>query len=314
MHYLLVPKLVYVRNFTSVEIFDKLNRILGMVCFMTYSVYSLSFASLFPQQSQYIMMITLFFLLFIFWTLVSLAWFVICNHYSTKGEMPKLLNSFCGQLQRIFCCCFPPPKPDDKVDSKKDITANGTMTTNDVNSRCLPCFRRRVQVETIASNNDILGEEAGAAKTEPNYTEDSKKDITANGTMMPNDVNSRCFPCLRRRIQVKTIASNNDILTEETGAAKTEPDDTIASKNDILAEETVAAKTKSNETNDPAKPKCDFCDRCETCQADFDKDKTKGKNKKEIESKCGALNYLVFIIVCILMVISNIALWAVMAG
>ena len=235
MHYLLVPKLVYVRNFTSVEIFDKLNRILGMVCFMTYSVYSLSFASLFPQQSQYIMMITLFFLLSIFWTLVSLAWFVICNHYSTKGEMPKLLNSFCGQLQRIFCCCFPPPKPDDKVDSKKDITANGTMTTNDVNSRCLPCFRRRVQVETKASKNDIFVEEAGAAKT------------------------------------------------------------------------------KSNETNDPAKPKCDFCDRCETCQADFDKDKTKGKNKKEIESKCGALNYLVFIIVCILMIASNIALWLMMS-
>ena len=235
MHYLLVPKLVYVSIFTSAEIFDNVKCILGMVCFMTYSVYSLSFSSLFPAQSQYIMMITLFFLLSIFWTFVSLAWFVVYNHYSSKGEMPKLLYAFCGRLQRILCCCFSPPKPNEKADANKDIIENGPVTTNGANSKCLPCFRRRVQVETIATRNDVFVVETGSART------------------------------------------------------------------------------NRNEAPDVAKPKCDFCDRCETCQGDFDKDKTKGKNKKDVESKCNALNYLVLFVIFLLMVGSNIGLWLVMS-
>ena len=101
---------------------------LGMVCFMTYSVYSLNFSSLFPQQSQYIMMITLFFLLSIGWTFVSLAWFVACNHYMTKGEMPPALHLFCQRLQRMCFCCFPSTKGNDnKVNNKNDIVENSQL-------------------------------------------------------------------------------------------------------------------------------------------------------------------------------------------
>jgi hypothetical protein len=68
------------------------------------------------------MMITLFFLLSIGWTLLSLAWFVIYNYYTSKGEMPKRLYDFCGYLQRIFFfCCFPPAKADDETDKSKDV-------------------------------------------------------------------------------------------------------------------------------------------------------------------------------------------------
>lgn len=81
-----------------------------MACFMTYSVYSLNFSNLFLQQSEYLMMITLYFLLSIGWTLVSMAWFVVCNQFMSKSEMPKALYIFCGWLQRIFFCCFPRPK------------------------------------------------------------------------------------------------------------------------------------------------------------------------------------------------------------
>jgi hypothetical protein len=69
----------------------------------------------------------------------------------------------------------------------------------------------------------------------------------------------------------------------------------------------VAAYFGVNETMETEKPKCNFCNRCESCQAD--KDKAKGKTKKEIDSKCNALNYLVFICVSVFMFISNMALW-----
>jgi hypothetical protein len=35
--------------------------------------------------------------------------------------MPKRLYDFCGYLQRIFFCCFPPAKADGKVDKNKDV-------------------------------------------------------------------------------------------------------------------------------------------------------------------------------------------------
>ncbi|CAF4058260.1 unnamed protein product [Rotaria sp. Silwood2] len=94
---------------------------LCMICFMTYSVYSLNFSNLFPQQSEYSMMITLYFLLSISWTLISMVWFTIYNYFITKAEMPKLLYILCGILQKLFCCCFPSSKQDDKTNQKKKI-------------------------------------------------------------------------------------------------------------------------------------------------------------------------------------------------
>ncbi|CAF4840870.1 unnamed protein product, partial [Rotaria sp. Silwood1] len=99
---------------------------LCMTCFMTYSVYSLNFSSLFPQQSQYLMMITLYFLLSICWTLLSMTWFIMYNHFTAKAEMPKWLYTFCGLLQRVFCYCFPIPKQDDKSNQKKNAIADNS--------------------------------------------------------------------------------------------------------------------------------------------------------------------------------------------
>jgi len=45
-----------------------------------------------------------------------------------------------------------------------------------------------------------------------------------------------------------------------------------------------------------------LCERCSDCEADFKKEKEKGKRKKDIESKLQAVNYLAFIIMLIVMV------------
>jgi hypothetical protein len=65
--------------------------------------------------------------------------------------------------------------------------------------------------------------------------------------------------------------------------------------------------------NEKTTSKCNFCNRCKSCQEDFDKDKTKDKNKKDIQAKCNALNYLVLLCISLFMLISNIVVWVLMA-
>jgi hypothetical protein len=181
---------------------------LCMICFLTYSVYSLNFSSLFPQQSEYLMMITLYFLLSIFWTLISMIWFIIENHFITKAKMSKPIYVFSKFLQKIFCCS-----------SSKDK-----------------------KIDTDEFNKSM------------------------------NDVS------VQRPISLENIYQRQNYSINE--------------------------KTTS---------KCNFCNRCKSCQEDFDKDKTKDKNKKDIQAKCNALNYLVLLCISLFMLISNIVVWVLMA-
>ena len=40
-----------------------------------------------------------------------------------------------------------------------------------------------------------------------------------------------------------------------------------------------------NAAAEELKPQCNFCDRCNPCLVDYDKDKANGKKKREIKSK-----------------------------
>jgi hypothetical protein len=211
----------------------------GMTCFMTYSVYSLSFSNLFPQQSEYVMTITLYSMLSMAWTLLSMGWFVVCNYNTTEAKLPKPLKRFCGLLHRVFFCCFSQPKDD-------DISASATSIPK---TKCVPyqrlfsaCFRRRAKVEIVH---------------------------------------------MREHTNLEDMEGNNS-----------KP----------------AVAISINETTEEVKAKCNFCDRCQPCLADYEKDKAKGKNKKEIESKCSALNYFVFLCVLLFMFIANMVLWFSMAN
>ena len=97
---------------------------------MAYSVYSLNFSSLFPQQSEYLLMTTSYFLLSICWTLISMVWFMIYNYITTKADISKLLCVFCARLQKVLFCCFPSPsKPDTKADENKKIIVRNDAKT-----------------------------------------------------------------------------------------------------------------------------------------------------------------------------------------
>ncbi|CAF4685823.1 unnamed protein product [Rotaria socialis] len=116
---------------------------LCMTCFMTYSVYSLNFSSLFPQQSEYLMIITLYFLLSMSWTLISMTWFIICNHFLAKAAMPVPLVMFSGLLQRLFACCL-------------KLLASCTARIN--------------RIHNFAKNQQVAIEDAESTKTKPNDT------------------------------------------------------------------------------------------------------------------------------------------------
>jgi hypothetical protein len=55
--------------------------------------------------------------------------------------------------------------------------------------------------------------------------------------------------------------------------------------------------------------KCGFCDRCMDCQAVFTKDTDKAKLKKDIDSKLDALNYLFFVILTVVLFVTQLAIW-----
>ena len=221
---------------------------------MTYSVYSLNFSGLFPQQSEYLMIITAYFLLSIGWTLISMAWFVVCNHYTTKTEMPKALYNFCGLLQRMFFCCFKPPKQDGRTDKKTDIIIEHGKFKSVQKIKCILC-----------------------------------QNIFAS--------------CLPKHNKVETIDEKQHTSVEDIETIRTNPTDIIEP----------AVFVSINGANENTKPKCNFCNKCESCQADFDKSEAKNKLKRDIEARCNALNYLVFICVLLLMFASNMTLWLFMS-
>jgi hypothetical protein len=206
---------------------------------------------LFPQQSEYLMMITLYFLLSIGWTLISMAWFMICNFYVSKGEMPQSLHDFSGYLQRGFFCCFPQPAKENNASTQKDV---------------------------VVENGEL------------------KKSENQENTKSTN------FPPLQRHNKVESIN-----MDQHTIVGDMEPIPTNIELNEPVP------VVSNNETNEKAKPKCNFCNRCKSCQTEFDKDKLKTKNKKENETRCNPLNYFVFVLVLLVMFLSNVILWSIMA-
>ena len=177
---------------------------------MTYSVYSLSFSNLFPQQSEYIMMITLYSMLSMAWTLLSMGWFVVCNYYTTEAKLPKPLNSFCGLLQRVFFCCFAQPKEDNMPTSALDaVLETSSQATSIPKTKCAPCqrllsscFRRRAKIEIVHMRERTILEDMEANKNKPVEAnpDETAVCISINGSTEEAKLKcnfcDRCQPCL----------------------------------------------------------------------------------------------------------------------
>ena len=106
-----------------------------------------------------------------------------------------------------------------------------------------------------------------------------------------------CFPPDHKKDK-KTSSPKAETVDSQTIVVTTESD----------KQKPVENLENTGKTEDK-KCKCGFCDRCSDCEADFKKDKDKGKRKKEIESSFEALNYLAFVIMFIALVSTNLGVW-----
>lgn len=62
-----------------------------MTTFLTFSVYSLRVSGDIPIQSEYVPLITLYFLFSTVFTLVAFLWFLLANHFKERSTMPNVL-------------------------------------------------------------------------------------------------------------------------------------------------------------------------------------------------------------------------------
>jgi hypothetical protein len=72
-----------------------------MTCLLTYSVNGVRISADIPATSDVLPAITIYFFVSMFYTLISLTWFVILNLFATKGTMPKCMQKFASALRSV---------------------------------------------------------------------------------------------------------------------------------------------------------------------------------------------------------------------
>ena len=227
--------------------------------------------------------ITSYFLMAITLNMIAFIWFIYVNRCLSKNEIPKCLEKIGIIVKRVFCLCFPP----DKKESSK--VANADITT--------------ILVKNSAKPNSI--ENLGTVK--PKHKESLEKAAAIDITVKDN-TDSVVLP--------KPGSNSIEYLTEISKNAPQKNNIFIQAKpNQAIVIEADDAKLDLNEK--PRKEKkteerkciCKFCDRCSECEAEFKKDKDKGKSKKDLELILQALNWLAFLIMLICMLIGNLGIW-----
>ena len=73
-----------------------------MTTFMTFSVYSLRISSDMPVESNFVPMVTLYFILSISYTFLSFIWFIIANEFITKNNMPNSLANLACVIKSVL--------------------------------------------------------------------------------------------------------------------------------------------------------------------------------------------------------------------
>lgn len=198
---------------------------------------------------------------------MSMAWFITCNYFVTKAEMPKVIFAFSGVLQRLFAC-WPPTTKNQVSDDKKN---NSSIENGEINK---------------SSHRDII-------------------EVIEYIKLISRD--SLFIFYTQRQNQADGIEKKEQTIVEDVESVNAK------SLNNKLLQKTT--DVGANEKNDyKAKSKCNFCNRCPSCQADHDKDKTKTKNNKDIEARCNAINTFLFLFIFLFMLVANVALWVTMAG
>jgi hypothetical protein len=134
------------------------------------------------------------------------------------------------------------------------------------------------------------------------FPPDDKKDKNEPSNMKSNEDKPKTNSTDLSIVVVSGGTKNNDLEKKSEG-------DKLNGPFLDSGKQAITEKTNKESKNEEKKCKCGFCDRCTDCEADFKKDKDKGKIKKEIESSLEALNYLAFVIMSFTLLITNLLIW-----
>ena len=101
-----------------------------MTTFMTFSVYSLRISQDMPVESNFVPMVTLYFILGISYTFLSLIWFIIANDFITKNYLPKYLTKFALIIKRVLYRKIS-PEPDENANDLVEVKVVPNQSANE---------------------------------------------------------------------------------------------------------------------------------------------------------------------------------------
>ena len=98
-----------------------------MTIILTFSINSISILQQFPVQSEYMPTISFYFILSIFFTLISLLWFIFISYFSEKKYLPGFLLKAVGLMDKLIS----------KINfgKKKQVTLNKYKVNEDESSQ-----------------------------------------------------------------------------------------------------------------------------------------------------------------------------------
>ena len=155
-----------------------------MTTFMTFSVYSLRIASDMPIESNFVPMVTLYFILGISYTFMSFVWFIMANEFIVKSYLPQALLSFASVIKRALFWKFDEepfwrkkvapvvssPKNESGQDVKVDLNASSNVALSDTSVK-------KVMLSDLPSTKSVCNncDHCATCKAEKEKDKDKKK-------------------------------------------------------------------------------------------------------------------------------------------
>jgi hypothetical protein len=101
---------------------------LSMTTFLTYAVQSLNIAGFLPVQSQYYPLISIYFLMSLICTFLSLVWFWYTNKLLTENKIPSSLRVVANYVKKCLFFIFIPAETNIQEIFERKITPENDIT------------------------------------------------------------------------------------------------------------------------------------------------------------------------------------------
>jgi hypothetical protein len=245
-------------------------------------------------------MVTLYFMLCISFDLISYIWFISCNEFQTKNNLPKYLEHFSEAILKryLFFCFF--------------------KTNNNACGRCLTRSKSKVNIVTQSNNKET------SSQKDTVYIITSSDSITSEPIQQPS-LNDKIPEKITTPIDFRKQSKSE--LTERTtpNVLTIFRDQSNKSIEHLLKENKKNSistpphiLTKSEQTVQNTSPqahlvqssqKCNLCDLCEKCLKAKANEQDSKKKKTQFEERIRALNYFAALIICLSMFTCDLLIW-----